>query len=120
MKDCPTDAIRRTANGEVFITDACIGCGNCESNCPYDAISLRYPAPRKPGLLSWLLFGRGAGPGDAGQDRPAGADDAKVAVKCDACRDFAGGYACVNACPTGAAIRVGPEGFYDLLGELSP
>jgi Fe-S-cluster-containing hydrogenase component 2/CRP-like cAMP-binding protein/thioredoxin reductase len=120
MKDCPTDAIRRTTTGEVFITDACIGCGNCESNCPYDAISLRYPAPRKPGLLRWLLFGSGPGPGDAGDDHPAGPDDAKTAVKCDACRAFADGYACVNACPTGAAIRVDPDGFYELLGELTP
>lgn len=119
MKDCPTDAIRRTGTGEVFITDACIGCGNCESNCPYNAISLRYPAPPKPGLLSWLFFGRGPGPGDNGPATAATDDDAKLAMKCDACREFSGGYACVNACPTGAAIRVGPEGFYDLLGDLS-
>jgi CRP-like cAMP-binding protein/thioredoxin reductase/ferredoxin-like protein FixX len=118
MKDCPTDAIRRSMEGQVFITDACIGCGNCETNCPYDAISLRYPAPRKPGLLSWLLLGRGPGPGDPGGDDQGAGDEAKVAVKCDACRELGGGYACVNACPTGAAIRVGPEGFYDLLGEL--
>ena len=34
MKDCPPDAIRRAPNGEVYIQDSCIGCGNCERNCP--------------------------------------------------------------------------------------
>ncbi|MEO8011869.1 MAG: cyclic nucleotide-binding domain-containing protein, partial [Dokdonella sp.] len=33
MKDCPPDALRRAPNGEVFIADNCIGCGNCERNC---------------------------------------------------------------------------------------
>jgi CRP-like cAMP-binding protein/thioredoxin reductase len=118
MKDCPTDAIRRSADGEVFITEACIGCGNCETNCPYNAISLRYPAARKPGLLAWLLLGAGPGPGDRGQRAPPRADDARLAVKCDACRELRGGYACVNACPTGAAIRVGSDSFIDLVQSL--
>ncbi len=34
MKDCPPNAIRRSVTGEVFIDDTCIGCGNCQSNCP--------------------------------------------------------------------------------------
>ena len=118
MKDCPTDAIRRSVDGEVFITDACIGCGNCETNCPYDAISLRYPAPKKPGLLSWLLFGAGDGPGDAHNAAPSDADSPKVAVKCDACRELPGGHACVRACPTGAAIRIGPDRFTELVSVL--
>ena len=118
MKDCPTDAIRRSTDGEVFITDACIGCGNCETNCPYDAISLRYPAAKKPGLLSWLLFGAGDGPGDAHDASPADADSRKIAVKCDACRELPGGHACVRACPTGAAIRLGPDRFTELVSVL--
>ena len=113
MKDCPPDAIRRSPDGEVFIADTCIGCGNCETNCPYDAINMRYPAAKKPGLLSWLFFGLGPGPGDAG-GKP-GPNDIKKATKCDACMGQAGGPACVRACPTGAAVRVGPEQFIDLL-----
>ena len=113
MRDCPPDAIRRSPDGEVYITDSCIGCGNCETNCPYNAIELRYPAARKPGLWSWLLFGRGPGPGD---NRGEGSPDAiKLATKCDACVGQPGGAACVRACPTGAAQRVGPEQFVDLL-----
>ena len=38
-------------------------------------------------------------------------DAPKKAVKCDMCKDLAGGPACVRACPTGAAIRVSPEEF---------
>ena len=32
MKDCPPDAIHRNPNGEVFIANTCIGCGNCQRN----------------------------------------------------------------------------------------
>jgi Fe-S-cluster-containing hydrogenase component 2 len=42
----------------------------------------------------------------------------KKAVKCDMCKDLSGGPACVRACPTGAAIRVGPEGFMDLVARV--
>jgi Fe-S-cluster-containing hydrogenase component 2 len=117
MKDCPPDAIRRSANGEVFITDSCIGCGNCETNCPYDAIKLSYAAPPKPGLLSWLLFGSGSGPGQPETFTPEAADKerGKKAVKCDACMGQAGGPACVRACPTGAAMRLSPEQFVALV-----
>jgi Fe-S-cluster-containing hydrogenase component 2 len=108
MKDCPPDAIRRAPNGEVFIADNCIGCGNCQRNCPYGVIHMAKKMPTKPGPLSWLLFGKGPGPG---QD-PLGlakATGEKKAVKCDMCKDLPGGSACVRSCPTGAAIRISPE-----------
>ena len=66
MKDCPPDAIHRAPNGEVFIDDNCIGCGNCERNCPYGVIQMARPPPQKPGLLQWLLFGAGPGPAASG------------------------------------------------------
>ena len=50
MKDCPPDAIRRAQNGEVYIRDNCIGCGNCERNCPYGVIHMAAKPPEKPGL----------------------------------------------------------------------
>ena len=65
MKDCPPDAIHRAPNGEVFIADNCIGCGNCERNCPYGVIHMAAKPPKKPGLLQWLMFGLGSGPGEA-------------------------------------------------------
>ena len=113
MKDCPPDAIRRSANGEVFIMDTCIGCGNCEKNCPYGVIQLApvNPNRKKPSLWQWLVLGMGPEPGR--EPRVYDKTSAKKAVKCDMCKDLAAGPACVRACPTGAALRVSPEKFLD-------
>jgi Fe-S-cluster-containing hydrogenase component 2 len=120
MTDCPPDAIRRAPNGEVFIQDSCIGCGNCERNCPYGVIQIAAVPPPKPGLASWLLFGAGPGPGEDAAARAAlGKDAPKKAVKCDMCKDLAGGPACVRACPTGAAIRISPDRFIDVAAGRS-
>ncbi len=92
MKDCPPDAIHRAPNGEVFIDDNCIGCGNCERNCPYGVIQMASKPPEKPGLLHWLLLGRGPGPGEAPHDvKKKVPGEAKKAIKCDMCKDLAGG-----------------------------
>ena len=119
MKDCPPNALHRSVTGEVFIDDTCIGCGNCQSNCPYDVIRMAYEAPKKPGLLAWLLAGLGPGPGEELEYHPtqAAKDRGKRAVKCDACIGVDNGPACVKACPTGAAIRIGPDRFIDLMEE---
>ena len=111
MKDCPPDAIHRSPGGEVYIADTCIGCGNCERNCPYGVIQLAATDPKRerPSLLSWLLLGQGSEPGR--EPKPKSADIPKKAVKCDMCKGLEGGAACVRACPTGAAIRVSPEQF---------
>jgi CRP-like cAMP-binding protein/thioredoxin reductase/Pyruvate/2-oxoacid:ferredoxin oxidoreductase delta subunit len=111
MKDCPPDAIHRSAAGEVFVDDSCIGCGNCEKNCPYGVIQLAPvdPRRRRPSLWSWLVLGLGPEPGR--EPKPKGKDIPKKAVKCDMCMDLPGGAACVRACPTGAAIRVSPDEF---------
>jgi Fe-S-cluster-containing hydrogenase component 2 len=74
--------------------------------------------PEKPGLLRWLLFGMGHGPGeDKSPDAVAKRTGAKHAVKCDMCKDIDGGPACVRACPTGAAIRVSPEQFIGVIRQ---
>ena len=114
MKDCPPNAIHRAPNGEVFIDDTCIGCGNCETQLPVRRDSTwRTKPPKKPGLLQWLLLGRGTGPGEAPYEKKSkdGPPKAKKAVKCDMCKGIAGGPACVRSCPTGAAIRISPEEF---------
>jgi Fe-S-cluster-containing hydrogenase component 2 len=128
MADCPPNAIHRTPGGEVYIDDSCIGCGNCEQNCPYGVIQLAEPAEEKFDLFKWLFLGRGRGPGEGhhdhhhgdheaslgkvnGHDGEAPAGPTKRAVKCDMCKGIAGGAACVRACPTGAALRVSPEHF---------
>ncbi len=113
MTDCPPNAIHRGPDGEVFIDDTCIGCGNCMRYCPYGVIRMDSVPPRKPGLLTWLLFGAGPGPGEPDkkwrEKHETGGSHPKVAVKCDMCTGQDGGPACVRACPTGAAIRVSPE-----------
>ncbi len=109
MIDCPPDAIKRSANGEVYIEDSCIGCGNCEKNCPYNVIQMAAPRSRRPNFLAWLLFGK---------DRfeKVGANVPEQAVKCDMCIGIDGGPACVRSCPTGAAARISPDRLINLLG----
>lgn len=117
MKDCPPDAIRRAPNGEVFIEDSCIGCGNCERNCPYGVIQMASAVEKAPNLFSWLLTGRGP---DPGRRQPLAAEKSiKKAVKCDMCMDLSGGPACVRACPTGAAVRMSPSEFVNLTKKAS-
>lgn len=112
MKDCPPDAIHRSPNGEVFISDSCIGCGQCQSNCPYGVIQMESATEHhRPGLLQ-LITGWGLGPRPRDQDVQTGRSRA---VKCDMCRDIIGGAACVRACPTNAAFRVSPEGFLAMI-----
>ena len=112
MKDCPPDAIRRSPGGEVYITDACIGCGNCERNCPYGVIQMGVEKPA-PSLWSWLLFGLGDEPGRSNNSAGKSGQQ-KKATKCDMCKDLPAGPACVRACPTGAAQRVRPEAFLQI------
>jgi len=116
MSDCPPDAIHRGPDGEVFIDDSCIGCGNCQRYCPYGVIRMDKVPPKKPSLLNWLFFGAGPGPGEPDKQWAADHSDPAVekpkkAIKCDMCAGIKGGPACVRACPTGAAIRVAPEEF---------
>ena len=109
MLDCPPDAIVRDPRGEVYIKSNCIGCGNCERNCPYDNIFMVHKEPKKS-IFSWVasLLGRS----------PKEDIEQTVAVKCDLCREIKGGPACVRSCPTGAAIRLTPEEYRSTLEEL--
>jgi Fe-S-cluster-containing hydrogenase component 2 len=110
MLDCPPDAIVRDPRGEVYIKSNCIGCGNCERNCPYGNIFMIHVEPKKS-LFSWVkeLFG--------GKSHGAEVEQTK-AVKCDLCRDIKGGPACVRSCPTGAAIRLAPDEYRTTLEEI--
>jgi len=110
MLDCPPDAISRDPRGEVYIKSNCIGCGNCERNCPYGNIFMVHKEPERS-LFSWVksLFGK---------SREHEEVEQTVAVKCDLCRGISGGPACVRGCPTGAAIRLTPEEYRETLEEI--
>jgi CRP-like cAMP-binding protein/thioredoxin reductase/Fe-S-cluster-containing hydrogenase component 2 len=109
MLDCPPDAIQRDPRGEVYIKSNCIGCGNCERNCPYGNIFMVHKEPKR-NIFTWVasLFG-----GEKKEEV-----EQTVAVKCDLCREIKGGPACVRSCPTGAAIRLTPEEYRETLEEL--
>jgi CRP-like cAMP-binding protein/thioredoxin reductase len=107
MKDCPPDAIHRTVNGEVFIGDNCIGCGNCQDNCPYGVIQMAEKQGYQKRTIWQIILG--SKPDKASQQEPG--EQLKKAVKCDMCKDILGGPVCVRACPTGAALRMNPEDF---------
>jgi len=118
MTDCPPEAIQRHPDGEVFIEDTCIGCGNCAAYCNYGVIKMtELHDDRAPSLLASILFGA------KGRRRRArgSAPTHDVAVKCDLCRDLKAKVdgtpvACVAACPTGAITRIQP---FDLLERLT-
>ncbi len=109
MKDCPPDAIRRSPQGEIFIADSCIGCGNCQSHCPYGVIQLAVPGRHRRASVFDIILGR------TPALEPTGGG--MKAVKCDMCRGIVGEAACVRECPTGAARRVTPEEFHALAGD---
>jgi len=122
MSDCPPGAIQRHPDGEIYIDDTCIGCGNCAAYCGYGVIKLtELPGPRSPGLLASILFGRSRGR----RRRPTGGNVAhEVAVKCDLCRDLrrrsGSPVACVAACPTGAMDRISPAALLRRISGRSP
>lgn len=137
---CSRAGIARHPNGEVYITESCIGCGICAERCPYGAISIAQIADEAPVRGSWqrfnAWFAKNAGteqarktlpvisPAVAGGSRAAtgpldifpprsGYDELrkKIAIKCDLCAGYRD-QACVQACPTGAALRIQPTRFF--------
>lgn len=105
---CSVNGIVRLPTGEIQIVESnCIGCGACAERCPYDNINMHPLQKPKTGFFFnlWdLLVG-----GDRRQQALAELDPKaqRIAVKCDLCADF-DDYACVTACPVGAAFRIDP------------
>jgi CRP-like cAMP-binding protein/Fe-S-cluster-containing dehydrogenase component len=106
---CSVSGIVRRPSGEIAIVDDnCIGCGACAERCPYGNIRMHPVDPPRRGILRRFLdYLRGpddAEPGEADPGVP------RKAVKCDLCAGY-DDYACVTACPVGAAFRVDGDVF---------
>lgn len=104
---CSVNGIVRLPSGEITIVeDNCIGCGACASRCPYGNIRMHRVDEAEPGFLQMLMgiFGLGAKKAALEELKPS---TRRVAVKCDLCAGYPD-YACVSACPVGAAFRIDP------------
>lgn len=122
LTGCPTGAIARFAEGHIDInSQTCIGCADCATQCPYNAISMvprNAPRLMSPGLFgtfkSWLSLSVPTGP-------PAITDtEDLLAVKCNLCENTSlnpegaktAAYSCQENCPTGALVRVNPREYF--------
>jgi Fe-S-cluster-containing hydrogenase component 2/CRP-like cAMP-binding protein len=105
---CSVDGIVRLPSGEIkIVPENCIGCGSCAQRCPYGNISMHAVEKQPRSVLVSLLDFLATG---SLRERALEAVDpkaARVAVKCDLCAEYAD-YACVTACPVGAAFRIDP------------
>src|SRR5690606_32686500 len=105
---CSVNGIVRVPSGEIKIVDEnCIGCGACAQRCPYGNISMHPIAKKKQSFWFNLLDLLSTSP--RREQSLAALDPAsrQIAVKCDLCSGYSD-YACVSACPVGAAFRVDP------------
>lgn len=130
LTGCPTGAIGRFALGQIDIDPkSCIGCGDCASQCPYNAISLisrkAKPAEAKTDLKARFRDYLRLRP----ESLPAAVDATEdlLAVKCNLCSDRAGmnppgsksrAYSCEENCPTGALARVIPRTYFTEIGAI--
>lgn len=126
LTGCPTGAIFRDPQGQVDIdSQTCIGCFDCATQCPYDAISMvpRKSEPVRPTLGD--RFARLFSFRSAVTTAPAVAgDEDVVAIKCNLCENTSlnppgakrKAYSCEENCPTGALVRVEPLEYFSEIG----
>jgi Fe-S-cluster-containing hydrogenase component 2 len=96
---CSVNGIVRKPDGEIsIVTDNCIGCGACAERCPYGNIQMHDRKPDNP----WTSFIT-----SIGLYKPEHHSRDRIAVKCNLCEGY-DDYACVRACPVGAAMRIDP------------
>lgn len=124
LTGCPTGSIFRDPLGHVDIDAAsCIGCYDCATQCPYDAISMvPRAAPAANGGFASLLkkaFSFRIDP----PVTPEPGDDV-VAIKCNLCEQTSlnppgarrKAYSCEENCPTGALVRIDPIEYFTEIG----
>jgi Fe-S-cluster-containing dehydrogenase component/CRP-like cAMP-binding protein len=122
LTGCPTGAIGRFENGQIDIDPkTCIGCGDCATQCPYNAITM---TPRKPDAPKPLTLGQKAkgwlSLAPATPPQPVTATDNLLATKCNLCAGTTlnppgartPAFSCQENCPTGALVRVNPREYF--------
>jgi Fe-S-cluster-containing dehydrogenase component/CRP-like cAMP-binding protein len=123
LTGCPTGAIARFSNGEIDIEPkTCIGCGDCATQCPYNAISM-IARPGINGNESHPLKTLVSAFALSEQKLPESVTQTEnlLAVKCNLCKDTGlnphgskrAAYSCEENCPTGALLRVNPREYFD-------
>ena len=128
LTGCPTGAIARFPDGEIDINaKTCIGCGDCATQCPYNAISMiARPDPKMPkanGGFAKIFSGFSLG--QAKLPEPVTQTENLLAVKCNLCKDTGlnpkgaktAAYSCEENCPTGALVRVNPREYFDEIND---
>ena len=128
LTGCPTGAIARFPNGEIDINPVtCIGCGDCATQCPYDAISMIVRDGAKPGSEQSRLASLFS-PFKLTEDKkppPVTQTENLLAIKCNLCNDTGlnppkaktAAYSCEENCPTGALLRVNPREYFEEVNE---
>lgn len=128
LTGCPTGAIARFPDGEIDINAAtCIGCSDCATQCPYDAISMiARPDPKDrngKGVIETVFSAFSLG--KTKLPEPVEQTENLLAVKCNLCKDTGlnkpgaktAAYSCEENCPTGALVRVNPREYFDEVNQ---
>jgi Fe-S-cluster-containing dehydrogenase component len=121
LTGCPTGSIYRDQHGDVEIDAAtCIGCFDCPTQCPYDAITMVPRDPAPPAAFSlWTRVRRLLSLAPPTPPAAFEGDD-MVAIKCNLCENTGlnppgakrKAYSCEENCPTGALLRVDPLKYF--------
>jgi Fe-S-cluster-containing dehydrogenase component/CRP-like cAMP-binding protein len=129
LTGCPTGAIGRFGHGHIDIDPkTCIGCGDCATQCPYNAISMvARKRPEKNGKEGFSfkltdLLRLSADPLPPAVEQT----DDLMAVKCNLCQNTAlnpagaatPAYGCEESCPTGALARINPREYFTEVGQI--
>jgi Fe-S-cluster-containing dehydrogenase component/CRP-like cAMP-binding protein len=121
LTGCPTGSIFRDPRGYVDIDPAtCIGCFDCATQCPYDAITM---VPKNgEAVVTFDLMGtlRRTFSVTTPAPLPLTPADDVVAIKCNLCEHTGlnppsarrQAYSCEENCPTGALLRVDPVTYF--------
>jgi Fe-S-cluster-containing dehydrogenase component/CRP-like cAMP-binding protein len=124
LTGCPTGAIGRSPGGQIDIEKrTCIGCGDCATQCPYNAISM-VPRKGEPAAVNLSLVGLLS---LAQAPLPPRVNETTdlLAVKCNLCENTGlnppgaktVAYSCEENCPTGALLRVNPREYFAEAGS---